>query len=234
MLVAIARLPARSAGALLPFDIEPHSTAQWVGLAHDLELAVVDHALAVLPELPADCRLAVNVSPDVITGEGFSARMRVARLERLIVEVTEHAAIDNYPDIAMVLAPLRADGLWLAVDDAGAGFASFAHVLRLRPDIVKIDRALLRGLGSGESAPRALFTALVNIAAELNASVTAEGVETQEELAELKALRVSHVQGYLFGRPTTDRSTWRSWHDPANTDLRTWINPGPQSKRKSH
>lgn len=189
-----------------------------VGLGHDLELAVIDHALTLLGELPAHCRLAVNVSPDVITDQGFTALLTTspAPLERLIVEVTEHAAVSNYEEIATVLAPLRAGGLLLAVDDAGAGFASFAHVLRLRPDIVKIDRSLLMGLGSREPGPRALFVALVNIATEINASVTAEGVETLEELAELKALGVNHVQGYLLGHPTTDTSTWRSWRDPLN------------------
>ncbi|RHW22797.1 EAL domain-containing protein [Nocardioides immobilis] len=189
-----------------------------VGLGHDLELAVIDHALTLLCEFPAHCRLAVNVSPDVITYQGFTARLTrsPAPLERLIVEVTEHAAVTNYEATTTVLAPLRAGGLMLAVDDAGAGFASFAHVLRLRPDIVKIDRSLLAGIGSGEPAPRALFVALVNIATEINASVTAEGVETLEELAELRALGVSHVQGFLLGHPTTDSSTWRSWRDPLN------------------
>jgi len=186
-----------------------------VGLGRDLELAAIDRALALVPEIPADCRLAVNVSPEVITDEEFAARLSASSvpLERLIVEVTEHAAIDNYEDIATVLAPLRADGLTLAVDDAGAGFASFTHVLRLQPDIVKIDRSLLPGLGSGEPAPRALFRALVNIAAEINASVTAEGVETTEELAALRTLQVSHAQGYLLGHPTTDAAAWLSWRD---------------------
>lgn len=208
---ALARFPGLSGPPAAVFSL-----ARSAGLGQRLELAVIDRALTVISQLPAHCRLAVNVSPDVVTSEAFTALLRAPSVspERLIVEITEHAAIEDYGAIVSVLTPLRKDGLWLAVDDAGAGFASFAHVLRLGPDMVKIDRSLVVALSSGKPAPRALLTAFVTIAEEMGASIIAEGVETAEELAELRDLGVSHVQGFLVGRPTTDPAVWRAWEDP--------------------
>jgi EAL domain-containing protein (putative c-di-GMP-specific phosphodiesterase class I) len=88
----------------------------------------------------------------------------------------------------------------LAVDDTGAGYASFAHVLRLRPDDIKLDRSLVAGIDS-DAARRAFVTAIVLLALELEAAVTGEGVETPGELATLNTLGVDRAQGYHLGSP---------------------------------
>jgi len=117
-----------------------------------------------------------------------------------------------------VLAPARERGVRLAVDDTGAGYASLNHVLQLRPDIIKIDRSLITGLSS-DPARRSLVTALVLLALDLGASVTAEGVETPQELETLASLGVDDAQGYLLARPTTNALRWRHWYD------RNWLYP---------
>jgi EAL domain-containing protein (putative c-di-GMP-specific phosphodiesterase class I) len=98
----------------------------------------------------------------------------------------------------------------LAVDDTGAGYASFTHVLRLRPDIVKLDRSLIAGIDT-DPALRAFVTAIVLLALALDASIIAEGVETSAELETLRSLGVAEAQGYFFARPTCSPAQWGSW-----------------------
>nr|WP_247655455.1 EAL domain-containing protein [Stutzerimonas frequens] len=88
----------------------------------------------------------------------------------------------------------------LAVDDAGAGYASFRHILKLKPDVIKLDASLIRNVDS-DTGCRALAAALIRFAEETGCKVVAEGVETQEELAMLRRLEVNKAQGYLLGRP---------------------------------
>jgi len=96
---------------------------------------------------------------------------------------------------------LRERGLRLAVDDAGAGYASFRHILQLKPDIIKLDRSLISGLNANRDQ-LALAAALVSFAEKTGIKVVAEGVETPEELKALQTLNVNKAQGYLLGRPT--------------------------------
>ena len=117
-----------------------------------------------------------------------------------MLELTEHAGIADYNELAEALAPLRESGVRLSVDDAGAGFASLRHILNLRPDIIKLDIGLIRGIDA-DPARRALASALVGFAAEIGAVIVAEGIETPDELATLCALRVTYGQGYHLARP---------------------------------
>lgn len=202
--------------ALARFPGQP-ATERWFAEAHDaglgvpLELLAVRRAVQSLPCLPAAVGLSVNASPALVLDAGFAAELTgCARLDRLTVEITEHAAVARYEDIAAALEPHRARGLRLAVDDTGAGYASFAHVLRLRPDVVKLDRSLLADIDH-DAARRAFVTAVVLMALELGAEVTAEGVETPAELETLRSLGVDAVQGFLLARPSTQPTEWAAW-----------------------
>jgi EAL domain-containing protein (putative c-di-GMP-specific phosphodiesterase class I) len=191
---------------------------RWFGEAHEagmgvtLERRVLEDALKILPKLPADVRLSINASPALILDPAFHEIIEGsgADRERLTIEITEHAAVARYEDIHTALLPHRERGLRLAVDDTGAGFASFAHVLRLRPDVIKLDRSLLTDI-AGDAARRAFVTAIVLLALELDAAVTAEGVETTAELDVLRSLGVDTVQGYLLARPSAEPSAWAAW-----------------------
>ncbi len=171
-----------------------------VGLRADLELAALRAALLCLSGLPEDAFLAVNLSPDVLATAAARTELAAAPVERLVVETTEHAPVEDYEGLREALLGLRARGLRLAVDDAGAGFASLRHVLRLEPHIIKVDRSLIAEI-ERDRAARALTSALVAFASEMGQLVVAEGIESESALAVLAALGVTHGQGYAIARP---------------------------------
>lgn len=174
--------------------------ASQVGMQEELELTVIRKALEGLAHFPEDTYLSLNVSPETILKGSIGMFLARQPLDRLMLEVTEHASVNDYALIAAKLEPLRKQGLKLAVDDAGAGFASFRHILKLKPDVIKLDSSLIRTIDS-DVGYRALAAALIRFAEETGSSVIAEGVETDAELQTLRELKVSKVQGYLLGRP---------------------------------
>ena len=170
------------------------------GLAYELETATAKAALEPFSDLGAECYLSINLSPEtIIRGADLSSMFARAESE-LLLEVTEHERIDDYSRFAQGLGALRADAIKIAVDDAGSGFASFQHILQLKPDVIKLDRALISGIDR-DLARSALASALVTFARSTGAKVVAEGIETQEELETLKQLGVSFGQGFFLGKP---------------------------------
>ncbi|MES2318159.1 MAG: EAL domain-containing protein [Pseudomonadota bacterium] len=193
--------------ALARFSAEPaRSPDLWFGEAHTVELGArlemlaVEKAIEGLDRIAPDAYLALNVPPQTIACGALEAGLAAAPLERLVLEVTEHSSIGDYGMIGEALAPLRKRGLRLAVDDAGSGYASFRHILKLKPDVIKLDQSLIRDIDH-DPAGRALAAALITFARETGSAVVAEGVETDAELATLRALGVHTAQGYLLGRP---------------------------------
>lgn len=174
--------------------------AAGVGLGLDLERAALEAALAGLPHLPPDCFLAVNLSPAAILDDRIRGMLDAAVASRLVVEITEHTSIDDYGLVSRALLGLRARGLRLAVDDAGAGYASLRHLLEMRPDLIKLDASLTRGIDA-EPGRRALAQALIAFARATDLTLVAEGIETEAEEAELKRLGVVFGQGYRLGKP---------------------------------
>ncbi len=170
-----------------------------VGLGLELELAAVVSALKHLDDLPPDTYLAVNVSPETAVSPEFATLIENGT-DRIVIEVTEHAAIGDYPQFNGSVARLRFRGMRYAVDDAGAGFATFSHILSTKPDIVKLDMSLIRDIHR-DLARRALLHGLIYFIEQINATAVAEGVETVEEAEALKRLGVHCAQGYYFGRP---------------------------------
>ena len=193
--------------ALSRFQATPERTpdlwfaeAKEVGLGLELELKAVRSALDLVEVLPPDVYLAVNLSPDTIASPRFVELMDGIPPERIVLEVTEHAPVEDYGVLAKALEPFRARGCRLAVDDAGAGFASFRHILRLNPDIIKLDMTLVRNIDQ-DPARRALASGLISFASDLGAKIIAEGVETTSELGALRNLGVRLGQGYYLARP---------------------------------
>jgi EAL domain-containing protein (putative c-di-GMP-specific phosphodiesterase class I) len=174
--------------------------AAQVGLQAELEMAAVRAALAELDRLPNRAYLSVNLSPGTVVSPVFKDIVPEVHPERLVIEVTEHAPVEDYEALAEALRRFRDGGGRLAIDDAGAGFASLRHILRLAPDVIKLDISLTRGIDADE-ASQALADALVTFASRIGAIIVAEGIETPEELTALRALGVSHGQGYHLARP---------------------------------
>jgi len=175
------------------------AAAEEVGLGRELELAAVRSALAHLDTVALDAYLAINVSPQTAITSEFATLIE-GGTERIVIEVTEHAAIGDYPLFNSSVARLRFRGMRYAVDDAGAGFATFSHILSTKPDIVKLDMSLIRDIHR-DLARRALLHGLIYFIEQINATAVAEGVETLEEAEALKRLGVHCGQGYYFGRP---------------------------------
>ncbi len=117
----------------------------------------------------------------------------------LVVEITEHVAISDYEALRTALAALG-PSVRASVDDAGAGYASFRHILELRPAMVKLDIALVRGL-DGDQGRQALLAGMVYFATKRRIKLIAEGIETEAELEALRSLAIPYGQGYLLGRP---------------------------------
>ena len=171
-----------------------------VGMATVLETAAAGAALGGLAELPRGAHVAINMSPDTILDPMFDRLFDIGPVDHVVIEVTEHAPVRDYERLAAALQPLRERGLRLAVDDAGSGYSGLRHILRLAPDILKLDIDLTRGINTDRSR-HAMSVALVRFAEEMDMVTVAEGIETEEELEALRELAVPWGQGYLLGRP---------------------------------
>jgi diguanylate cyclase (GGDEF)-like protein len=203
---ALARFPP-------PFQRPDHTLAiaQRFGLRLELERQVIREAWKILTALGREQFLALNVSPDALIELARRANLRDdLPLSQLVVEVTEHAVVDDYSLLLERLAPLRARGMRIAVDDAGAGYASLRHVLEMRPDFIKIDRSLIDGIAH-DRAQRVAASAFQSVALDLRARVVAEGVERQDDLKVVRELGMDAAQGFLLGRPTTDLTALVPW-----------------------
>lgn len=177
------------------------------GLGAELELMAAGGALAHLDLTPETGWLGVNLSADtVLNPAALALLMRHAGGRRILLEITEHTPVSNYKRLTEALRPLRAAGILIGVDDAGAGFASLSHILHLQPDVIKLDIALVRGIDH-DPVRRALARSLVGFAGEIGAILVAEGVESRGERSALNALGVRYGQGYLWGKPGP-RDVW--------------------------
>jgi EAL domain-containing protein (putative c-di-GMP-specific phosphodiesterase class I)/DNA-binding response OmpR family regulator len=147
------------------------------GLGGDLELACLERALRDAERLPP----------------------RAWR--DLVLELTEHAAVSDYEALRTATDTLRHLAR-VAIDDAGAGYASFRHIVELRPDFVKLDIGLIRSI-DGDPARQAVVAGMDYFALKTGCSLIAEGIESEAERDILRTLAIELGQGYLLGRPQT-------------------------------
>jgi PAS domain S-box-containing protein len=182
----------------VPPDIR-FSTAWSVDLGAELEFATLGLAIRVARGLPEGPWLNLNISPRLLT-ETHRLRTILSKADRpLVLEVTEHHVITDYGAVRSALqqlGPIR-----VAVDDAGAGTATFGHIVELQPDFIKVDIGLIRGVNS-DPARQAMVVALAHFARVTGSELIAEGVETRAEATTLNSLGgVAFAQGYWYGRP---------------------------------
>lgn len=174
--------------------------AEAAGISVDLEVEVLRREMNALEVMPQDLYLSLNASPALVLSGRLAELLAPAQPERILLEITEHAIIDNYDELADALAPLRKSGIRVAIDDAGAGYSTLQHILRLAPDRIKLDMSLTRSVDT-DPARRALVSAMVLFARETQAILIAEGIETRGEFETLVELGVGKGQGYFLGRP---------------------------------
>lgn len=194
--------------ALSRFRSEPYRTpdlwfadAEKAGRLAEMEVCAIEVALErVEGSLPPDTRMSVNASPDTVASGKILSLFQAWGGKRLTLEITEHHSSSDFAKLASAVADLRATGALLAIDDVGAGYAGLQQILKLRPDILKLDMSLVRDLDL-DPARRSLAAALVHFASETDARLTAEGIERVEERDTLRLLGIDYGQGYLLGRP---------------------------------
>ena len=183
------------------------NTAQWfeeavnLGMSVELEIAALARTIdALVKNGDTNLKVSVNVSPDTLMNAALMSTLAPIDLSRVVIEITEHAQIHDYEQTKAAIARLRKGGARLAIDDAGAGFASLRHILDLMPDMIKLDITLVQGIDHDQPR-RALAAGLISFANEIGAAIVAEGIETPEELECLRKLGVHLGQGYILARP---------------------------------
>jgi EAL domain-containing protein (putative c-di-GMP-specific phosphodiesterase class I) len=185
------------------------------GIGSELEAATLIAAVRDGAALPPDAWLSLNVSPSFLGAYDELAGILAGRNRPIVLEVTEHELIDDYPRLHAAMRALGTD-VRLAVDDAGAGVANFRHLVDLRPDLIKIDAGMVHGVQADVSR-QALIVGLVHFAEVSGAQVLAEGVETRREQDTVTRLGVTLGQGFLLARPAP---------------VSRWMEPSPPVRAK--
>ena len=175
------------------------AAAALAGIGLELELRTLELAVRAGHDLPLGAWLSLNVSPGLIVEAAGLAHVLAARDRPVVLEITEHVAIDDYRAVRSAIDRFGPD-VRVAVDDAGAGIANFSHLVELRPQLVKVDAGLIRDVDT-DLARQAAVVGLVHFAAKAGCEVIAEGIETEAERAMAFALGVTHGQGFLIARP---------------------------------
>ena len=155
-------------------------------------------------------RYAINLTPFSLLDKAFEAsaladQVRAVGIDprQITIECTEQQSVPDIVPLQRQVRALRRLGFGFAVDDAGAGYASFALIAALRPSVIKIDRDIVQGLNH-DDAKKALVEAFVNFGRRIGAHLLAEGIERRADLAALSSLGVELGQGYLLGKPAAD------------------------------
>jgi len=170
-----------------------------VGLGSEFEIATLEAAVAAGKQLPTGTWLDLNVSPRLLADPERLRPVLWGAGRPIVLEVTEHEVIEDYDFVRGAFHALGND-VRLAVDDAGVGIANFGHIIELRPDFVKLDISLVRRVNA-HLGRQAMVVGMRHFSLTVGCRLIAEGVETEEEAATLRALGVEFGQGYLFGHP---------------------------------
>jgi EAL domain-containing protein (putative c-di-GMP-specific phosphodiesterase class I) len=180
--------------------------AEETGMIVPLGEWVVRQACDDAASWPADVKVAVNLSPvqfkqaelfDVIQRALQQSGLSPTRLE---IEITESVLLEQAAENQTFIAKLKSAGISLALDDFGTGYSSLSYLTTFPFDKIKVDKSFIRKL-TEQPESAAIISSIVTLARGMNMSVTAEGVETREQLEALRSLGVNFAQGYLLGRP---------------------------------
>jgi diguanylate cyclase (GGDEF)-like protein len=194
---------------------ELFAAAELVGRTVELDLACMATSIAGFAKLRLPGSLTLNISPRTLESDDFTVRGLVGMLERhgvapnrVVLELTERAAIEDMDKLVRAVDACRAAGMRLAADDVGAGNAGLRLLSQLQFDIVKIDLSLVQG-GAVRATSQEVVRTLKDLADRWGALVIAEGVETPEQLVFVRDLGIRAGQGYLLGRPSAEPATER-------------------------
>jgi EAL domain-containing protein (putative c-di-GMP-specific phosphodiesterase class I) len=191
---ALSRFPAEWGKP--PDEVFAEATSIGAGL--DLELLAFRGAAAYLWQVSG--YIAINFSSATLLNPRCRELLADLPAERVLIELSEHDQVDDYDDLAAAIAPLRAAGMRLAIDDVGAGFSSLRHIVLTAPDVIKLDRSIVAG-ASTDPILQTLVRSLVDFGHACHAKVVAEGIENAQDADALRAVGVDYGQGWYLGRP---------------------------------
>jgi EAL domain-containing protein (putative c-di-GMP-specific phosphodiesterase class I) len=201
---ALSRGPA---GSVYQMPLRLFEMAEEADLVFELDRKCRRRALAAAISLPSWAKLFVNVFPSAMYDPEFQGEALVRLAEdqglspdRVVLEITEKAAIENYELFAEALADLTRFGFSIAVDDVGAGYSGLEKIAHLNPRYLKFDRELIRNIDSSYIR-REMTRALKAFADRIGSTIIAEGIERDGELRTLLELGIQYGQGFLLGRP---------------------------------
>lgn len=217
---ALARFP--SLGDRAPASV--FAQARGCGMAPELESAAIRAALAGGARRPRRTWLALNVSPRALVSDAVAEALP-SDLGDVVVEVTEQELVADDEAFETRIAELRKRGARIAIDDAGSAYAGLQHIVRVQPEIIKLDRTLVAGVRSRPDKA-ALIDCFVGFAQRTGALVCAEGIESLEDLAVLADLDVSYGQGYALARPSRP---WTTVAPAVAAELMRWSMEGRAS-----
>jgi diguanylate cyclase (GGDEF)-like protein/PAS domain S-box-containing protein len=192
-------------GPVSPAEFIP--LAEEIGLINEIGEWVLRTACAEAAKWPKHITVAVNLSPIQFKSHALPTMVRMVLSDtelpakRLELEITEGVFLSNDDHVHDMIASLKSIGVKLALDDFGTGYSSLSYLQRVPFDKIKIDRSFVTGASDLEGRNAALIRAMVGLASDLKMQTTAEGVETQDELALVRNLGCSLIQGYIFGKP---------------------------------
>lgn len=194
---ALSRFPTLGTG-----PAEVFAEARHLGIGPQIELKAAEAALDHVSLLPSGTYLAINLGPETIASDGCLDLLAEIEPGRIIVEVTEHAVVDDYDRLLHASRALKECGVRLAIDDVGTGYSGLDRMLRTQPDLLKLDGALVSGADT-DPAKQAIIAALQTYAARIGTDIVAERVETPAEHATLSILGVAYGQGYHYAKPAS-------------------------------
>lgn len=192
----------RTKESVLPHPGAVLRAAERLGRLPEVGRRVRAKAAEWIGRLPGEASAFVNLHPtDLLDPELFDPEAPLSKVAgRVVLEITERAALDGVDDVPGRVERLRELGFRIAVDDLGAGYSGLTSLMELHPDVVKLDMALVRGVDQDVTRNR-IISSMTTLCHELGVLVVAEGVETEDEHVALVELGCDLLQGYRFGRP---------------------------------
>ena len=196
----------RSTHPVLNSPLPVIRAAERNGMLNELALVVSERAAEWLQHLPMPIKLFMNLHPDELSQpDGICERLGalVPWASRVVLEITERSRLQGIEAWEQSVDRVTEMGFSIAVDDLGAGYSSLSVLAELQPSFIKVDMSIVRGIDT-EPRKQRLVDLLTRFAEATGATLIAEGVETKEEAEALRECGAHWLQGYLFGRPSTE------------------------------